>query len=98
MAAKMAIIDDVEDLRLTQLPPCPLTAGVFLDSLHQSLQASVIGCWIGPHCFTALAYAGDVTLLTIAGLRRILEICEWYSEWFEIKFNPKKTVCLAFTR
>ena len=78
----------------------PILFCVYLDSLLQSLQTSGLGCWIGPHYYGALAYADDVTLLcpTIAGLRRMLEICDRYSEQFEMQFNPKKTVCLAFTR
>ena len=48
----------------------------------------------------ALAYADDVTLLSssIAGLQKLVSVCENFGSLYHVKFNSKKTVCMAFNQ
>ncbi len=59
-----------------------------------------VGCQIGKHYFGALSYADDLILdvLSIAGLRKMLEKCGKYWEEFSVDYNPTKTVYVVFRR
>ena len=48
----------------------------------------------------ALAYADDVTLLgdSRAGLQKHVSVCENFGILYHVKFNSKKTVCIAFNQ
>ena len=78
----------------------PILFCVYMDVLLKRLEAEGVGCQIGKHYYGALSYADDLTLSvpSIAGLRKMLEICGEYGEEFSVDYNPTKTVCMAFSR
>ncbi len=71
-----------------------------MDVLLKRLEAEGVGCQIGKHYFGTLSYADDLTLAvpSIAGLRKMLEICGKYGEEFRVDYNLTKTVCVVFGR
>ncbi len=71
-----------------------------MDVLLKRLEAEGVGCQIGKHYFGSLSYAADLTLAihSIAGLRKMLEICGKYGEEFSVDYNPTKAVCVVFSR
>ena len=78
----------------------PILFTVYIDELLQRLEKSKIGCHVGHEYFGALGYADDLTLLcpSITGLQSMVDICTTFAKEFDIKFNPDKSVCLAFTK
>ncbi len=70
-----------------------------MDVLLKRLEAEGVGCQIDKHYFGALSYTDDLTLPvpSIAGLRKMLEICGKYGEEFSVDYNPTKTVCVVFS-
>jgi hypothetical protein len=71
-----------------------------MDGLLNQLEAEGVGCQISKHYYGALSYANDLALSvpSIAGIRKMLEICGEYREKFSVDYNPTKTVCVAFSR
>ncbi len=69
-----------------------------MDLLLKRLEAEGVGYQRGKHYFGALSYADVLTLAvpSIAGLRKMLEICGKYGEEFNVNFNPTKT-CVWFS-
>ncbi len=78
------------------LSPCIFTC--YLDGMLQELRSSGYGCRIGPCYVGSLGYADDVTLNSpsIEGLQKMLDICSNYGFEYDMLFNEKKTVCMAF--
>ena len=78
----------------------PVLFCVYMDSLLYKLEEKGYGCWIGNSYFGAIGYADDLVLLspTVKGLRNMLKICEEFGEKFGVQYNPKKTVCIMFSR
>ena len=76
----------------------PVLFTVYIDVLLQRLKDKGLGCMVGQTYFGVLCYADDVTLLspTRNGLQQMLEVCEKFGEQHNIKYNPKKTVCMCF--
>ena len=76
----------------------PLLFSVYIDELLEKLKASGIGCYIGYHYIGALGYADDIILLcpSVAGLKKMIKICEDYANEHSIKFNGKKSKYLIF--
>ena len=78
----------------------PILFGLYMDELIQRLESNGDGCWLGPHFYGAMGYADDLSLLcpTAKGLQRMLKVCEIFGEEFGMQFNPKKSVCVHFSR
>jgi hypothetical protein len=78
----------------------PILFTLYIDVLLQRLKASGFGCMVGQAYFGTVCYADDITLLspTMCGLQSMLRICENYGSEFNIKYNPKKTVCVCFSK
>ena len=76
----------------------PLLFSVYIDELLEKLKASGIGCYIGYQYVGALGYADDIILLcpSVAGLKKMIKICEDYATDHSIKFNGKKSKYLIF--
>ena len=51
-----------------------------------------VGCFIGDRNASILIYADDVILLspTFSATKKLLNVCEFYSLEFGLKFNVKK--------
>ena len=78
----------------------PVLFCVYMDCLLHRLEEEGFGCWIGNSYFGAVGYADDMILMspTVSGLRSMLKICEEFGEQFGVQYNPKKTVCIMFSR
>ena len=76
----------------------PLLFSVYIDELLEKLKASKIGCHIGHHYVGALGYADDIILLcpSLAGLKKMVKICEDYAKEHSILFNGSKSKYLVF--
>ena len=76
----------------------PLLFGIYVDELLEKLKNSGIGCYLGHHFVGALGYADDIVLLcpTVAGLRKMIKICEDYAKEHSILFNGNKSKYLIF--
>ena len=76
----------------------PLLFTVYVDELLIKLKNSGIGCHLGHKFVGALGYADDIMLLcpTVAGLRKMIKICEEYANEHSIMFNGNKSKYLIF--
>ena len=76
----------------------PLLFTVYIDELLEKLKRNGIGCYIGNHFVGALGYADDIMLLcpSVAGLKKMIKICEDYANEHSIKFNGNKSKYLVF--
>ena len=76
----------------------PLLFTVYIDELLEKLKRNGIGCYIGHHFVGALGYADDIILLcpSVAGLKKMIKICEDYANEHSIKFNGNKSKYLVF--
>ena len=78
----------------------PILFCCYLDVLLNRLADLGVGCWMGAHFAGTIAYADDLTLLspTAAGLQDMIKICEQFSKEFAVTYNPKKSVCVLFSK
>ena len=75
----------------------PVLFCIYIDNLLKSLADIGVGCYIGSHFVGALAYADDIVLLapTASAMRRLLAVCDEYSQEYCIAFNVSKTKSLV---
>ena len=66
-----------------------LLFAIYNDSLLKRLGESGVGCQMVGHFTGALAYADDITLLSLSmsELRTLSTICEEYATEFDVTFN-----------
>ena len=78
----------------------PVLFCIYMDVLLKRLESERHGCWIGENFLGAVGYADDLTLLspTADGLRKMIHICEEFGREYSMEYNPKKTVCVLFSR
>ena len=78
----------------------PVLFCIYIDELLIRLEKYGEGCWIGNQFFGAIGYADDLTLLspTVTSLSKMIKICEEFSNEYNVKYNPDKTVCLLFSK
>ncbi|KAJ2938898.1 hypothetical protein O0L34_g17708 [Tuta absoluta] len=71
---------------------------IYVNALIEELRDTRIGCHVAGVCTNNLSYADDMVLLSpsIAGLRKLLSICERYATEHGLKYNVKKTEMLVF--
>ena len=74
----------------------PILFTLYIDKLLIRLKHAHIGCHMNNIFAGALSYADDITLLcpSICGINKMIDICCEYTEEYDIKFNPAKTVCI----
>ena len=74
----------------------PRLFSVYIDDLSKALSKANIGCHLYSVCTNHLFYADDSVLLAPSpvALNQLLDICEKYSQDFEITYNTTKTVCM----
>ncbi len=58
-----------------------------------------LGCYMSGLCANAFIYADDIIILTPTcyALRRLIVICEGFSEEFSLSFDPDKSAILLFS-
>jgi hypothetical protein len=71
-----------------------------MDDLLERLTKLGAGCYIGLTFVGALAYADDLTLLSpsIGGLQDMVSVAQEYGLEYGVKYNAKKTQCIAFSQ
>ncbi|CAK1594970.1 unnamed protein product [Parnassius mnemosyne] len=76
----------------------PLLFNLYVNQLIERLSSTHVGCHIDDICVNNISYADDMVLLSpsIAGLRKLLSICETYAEEQGLKYNSKKSEILVF--
>ena len=74
----------------------PILFNIFMDDLSILLTRSNIGCHINSKAVNHLFYADDSVLIAPSpyALKKLIEICEQFSNENEILYNPKKTECM----
>ena len=78
----------------------PLLFAVYVDGLSGLLNKLKVGCFSGFQLINHLFYADDFVLISpsIAGLRRLLLICESFAIKNDIIFNEGKSVLMRFSK
>ena len=76
----------------------PVLFCIYIDELLSRLEKGGEGCWVGNQFYGAIGYADDLTLLapTVSSLSKMIKICEEFSNEYNVKYNPDKTVCMLF--
>ena len=76
----------------------PILFCVYFDELLKDPESSGMGCYIGHHFYGCVGYADDVKLLcpSINGLQSMMNVCENFSDEFDVTFNTKKTLCICY--
>ena len=76
----------------------PILFSIYTDELLQRLKRSGYGCYIGTTFLGALAYADDIVIIspTRYGLRKLLQICDGFSDEYQVLFNASKSHFLYF--
>jgi hypothetical protein len=74
----------------------PILFNIYIDELFIKLRVAAFGCHIGHIFCGALGYADDVILLapTLYSLRSMLQICENFSEEYDVLFNTDNLIIL----
>ena len=73
---------------------------VYMDDLSDQLNNSNIGGNFGiGQLVNHISYADDMCLLSFstAGMQKLLNICDQYSNDHDLIYNSKKTMCMSFT-
>ena len=70
----------------------------YIDVLLKRMMHSGVGCYIGKTFAGSLSYADDVLILSpsIKGMKTLLDICEQFSEQYDILFNASKSKLIVF--
>ncbi len=76
----------------------PVLFTIYMDELTTRLEIFGTGCFIGHQYYGCISYAGDLILLcpSVKGLQIMAAICEKYGIMYNITYNAKKSMCLAF--
>lgn len=76
----------------------PILFSVYINPLLEEINSSGIGCHIGQTCTNIFGYADDLLLLapTRSAMVKLIDICEKFSEKFNLTFNPDKCVLIIF--
>ena len=74
----------------------PFLFAVYVDDLLHLLSASKIGCFINGYCLNSIMYADDLILiaLSIADLRKLLNICIVFFDKVDMPINYSKSKCM----
>ena len=73
---------------------------VYMDGLSDQLNSSNIGGNFGSgQLVNHISYADDMCLLSFssAGMQKLLNMCDQYSNDHDLIYNSKKTMCMCFT-
>ena len=76
----------------------PYLFAVFLDDMVYKVMRTNLGCYLSSICAGIFLYADDILLLapTVAGLERLLHVCEHELEQLDMSINVSKTSCIRF--
>jgi hypothetical protein len=76
----------------------PVLFNVYLNELSILLNQTKVGCLFENVVFNHMFYADDVTLMapSASALQNLINVCTEYGEIYDITYNTRKTVCMAF--
>ena len=74
----------------------PFLFAVYVDDLLHLLSASKIGCFISDYCLNSIMHADDLILiaLSVADLRKLLNICIAFFDKVDMPINYSKSKCM----
>ncbi len=77
----------------------PLLFSVYINPLIKQLNGNKLGCYMDGLCANTYIYADGIIILspTCYALRRLIMICEGFSEEFSLSFNLDKSAILLFS-
>ena len=76
----------------------PALFNIYVNNFSVKLNDLDVGCFLNEVSINHLIYADDICLISpsLAGLRKLLRVCESVGESLSIKFNTDKSVCMCF--
>ena len=76
----------------------PYLFNIYVDDLSVTINACRVGCFVGNVIIYHRMYADDLVILapSVAGLSKLLRICELFGESNDVIFNQKKSASLYF--
>ena len=76
----------------------PYLFNFYINDLNKELSEAGVGCTLNGVPFNNFSYADDMCIISpsVAGLRKLLSICELFASEHDILFNIKKSVCMIF--
>ena len=76
----------------------PLLFNLYMDDLSDRLNKLKIGCCINGIVVNHIMYADDLVLIapSVAGMNKILKLCEGFGSQHDIKYNPMKSCSMSF--
>ena len=76
----------------------PYLFSIYIDDLSVTLNACRVGCCVGIEIINHLMYADDLVVMgpSVAGLSKLLRICELFGASHDMIFNQKKTASVYF--
>lgn len=76
----------------------PALFNLYVNQLIVELSSTQVGCSIDGLCVNSVSYADDMVLLSpsISALRRLLAVCEIYTEAHGLVYNVQKSKLLVF--
>jgi hypothetical protein len=79
-------------------PLSPKLFAIYIEDIILEVEAARVGISIGEMRIDIILYADDIALMSnsLEGLNTLLEITEKFGNKWEVKFNPTKTVYLAY--
>ena len=76
----------------------PLLFNLYMDDLSDRLNKLKIGCCINGTVVNHIMYADDLVLIapSVAGMNKILKLCEGFGSQHDIIYNPTKSCSMSF--
>ena len=76
----------------------PYLFNIYIDDLSVDLNACRVGCCVGNAIINHLMYADDLVIMapSVAGLSKLLIICELFGASHDMIFNQKKSASVYF--
>ena len=76
----------------------PYLFNVYVDDLSVKLNSCHVGCYYSGGCINHLMYADDLVIMSpsVAGLYKLIHICESFGLSHDVLFNNKKSTIMSF--
>ena len=76
----------------------PYLFNVYVDDLSVKLNSCHVGCYYSGGCINHLMYADDLVIMSpsVAGLYKLIHICESFGLSHDVLFNNKKSIIMSF--
>ena len=76
----------------------PYLFNVYVDDLSVKLNSCHVGCYYSGGCINHLIHADDLVIMSpsVAGLYKLIHICESFGLSHDVLFNNKKSTIMSF--